>query len=269
MASVNECFQGSACFDLLLDTEKDKLLEERKAKNTNRATKQWVSAFTQYLKEKQAGEINNVTVQTLPKLLEDFYFSLRKQKKKEPKKKRSKLQLSRKNDPDGDSDDTFYKNSSLRSARAALNRHFKSTLGIDIISNEQFIKATEVFQAVSKKGKTEGHGEVKSKKPISDADMSKLLSYFVTNMKGPPNAKLLQEIVLFNIIYYGGRRGHENLREMTKKTFQISRDTDGRQFIHQVIKEFDKNHKEDDFSENNESRIYEMPGETQHLIDSS
>ena len=35
--------------------------------------------------------------------------------------------------------------------------------------------------------------------------MSKLSSYFLENMKeSPPNAKKLQEFVLFNIIYYGG-----------------------------------------------------------------
>ena len=243
-----------------MDSEKEKLLEERKAKNTNRATKLWVSTLSQYLSERKLGNIEEQTVQTLPKILEDFYFSLRKQKKKEPKEGKSKLQLSKRDENDDDNDDKYYKNSSLRSARATLNRHFKASLGVDIIANEAFIKANEIFQAVSKKGKTEGRGEVQSKKPILDEDMSKLSSYFVTNMRGYPNPKLLQEIVLFNVIYYGGRRGRENLRYMTKKTSEIARDADGHQYIHQIVKEFDKNHKEDNLSENNEACIYEMPG---------
>ena len=47
---------------------------------------------------------------------------------------------------------------------------------------------------------------------------------------------------------------------MTKKTFQILQDHDGREYIYQVVKECDKNHKEDDMEESNESRIYANPG---------
>ena len=80
-------------------------------------------------------------------------------------------------------------------------------------------------------------------------------------MNGPPNGKNLQDLVLFNIIYYGGRRGCENLRSVTKETFQIKTDSSGKKYLYQVLKELDKNHKEDDFSSNNEARIYELPGQ--------
>ena len=49
---------------------------------------------------------------------------------------------------------------SLRSGRAALNRYFKGTYGIDIISNKKFIQANKIFQAVTKQGKEEGRGEI-------------------------------------------------------------------------------------------------------------
>ena len=149
----------------------------------------------------------------------------------------------------------------MKSGRAALNRYFKSKHGIDIISNEKFIKANEIFQAVTKQGKEQGCGETKSKAPINDADFKKLNGYFLEKMRGPPNAKNLQEFVLFNIIYYCGRRGRENLRIMTKHTFQIQQDPDGREFIIQVIKECDKNNRQDDLNESNESRIYAIPDE--------
>ena len=113
---------------------------------------------------------------------------------------------------------------------------------------------------MTKQGKEEGRGQIDSKIPISDPDFSKLSSYFQDSMRGPPNPKKLQELVLFNIIFYGGRRGRENLRQMTKETFQIKKDHDGREYIIQVIKECDKNHREGDTSESNEARIYAVPG---------
>ena len=167
------------------------------------------------MKERELSQIDALDVTQLPEILGDFYFSLRKQPKKEPKKK-NRLSLNR---DDSEVEDSFYKNSSLRSARAALNRHFKSTKGVDNIANELFLKTNEIFSAVTKQGKIAGRGEIKSKEAITDPDMSKLSTYFLRNMQGPPNGKLLQEIVLFNVIYNSGRRGRENLRCMTKKNF--------------------------------------------------
>ena len=79
-------------------------------------------------------------------------------------------------------------------------------------------------------------------------------------MKSPPDAKSLQEMVLFYIIYYGGRRGRENLRHMTEDSFRVDEDSDGRKYIHQVKKELTKNHTAKDFDKINEARIYEQKG---------
>ena len=123
-----------------------------------------------------------------------------------------------------------------------------------------FIQANEMLKGVAKVGRKEGRGSTEHKPAISEGDLSKLSEYFMTNMPGPPNAKYLQELVLFNIIYFMGRRGRENLRQMQKNTFQIQRDTDGRHFIKQVIDEHDKNHTENNTKPANEARIYECPG---------
>ena len=78
-----------------------------------------------------------------------------------------------------------------------------------------------MFQAVTRKGKMEGLGGIAQKDAITQEDMDKLSLHFQTSMKSKPNAANLQEIVLFNIIYYTGRRGRENLQKMTKDTFEI------------------------------------------------
>ena len=95
--------------------------------------------------------------------------------------------------------------------RAALNRYFKDKHEIDVISNDKFIQANEAFKAVTNKGKSEGRGEIVHKMPVEDEDMKTLSVYFRRNMVGEPNAIFLQELVLFSVIYFGGRRGRENL----------------------------------------------------------
>ena len=165
-----------------------------------------MATLGQYISEHKLGELKSIDPEKLPEILGDFYFSLCKQKKKEPKTKKSHLQLP-KADKNYQDDDKYYKNSLLKAGRAVLNHHFKAEMGIDIISNSKFIKTNEISQAITKQGKTEGCGEIESKNATNDKDMSKLNTYFITNMQGPPNAKLLQEIVLLNIIYYGGQKG--------------------------------------------------------------
>ena len=129
--------------------QEKKLLQNRKALNTNRATKQWISCLNAFLKERQLPDVDSIDLEQLPQIISDFYFSVRKKKitddGTEPTEKeaaRAKLK--------------HYKNSSLKSGRAALNRYFKGTFGIDIISNQKFIKANEIFQAITKQGKEEG-----------------------------------------------------------------------------------------------------------------
>ena len=236
---------------------KEDLLEESKAKSTNRATEQWTSCFNEYLKQKNKPDIHLIATEDLPQILCDFYPSLKKVRTSKPKLNPS---FAPEANQDNTEEDEEYHNTTLKCIRAALNRFFKASRGIDIISNDKFIPANEIFKALQRKGKKEGRGETENKKPICDVDFQKLSDYFKKNMTEDPNPRNIQEIVLFNIIYYMGRRGHENLRYMTKDTFALAKDSNGRRYIHQVKKELDKNHKEDDFQPNNEARIYEVPG---------
>ena len=150
--------------------------------------------------------------------------------------------------------------------QAALNQYFKEHIGVDIITNEKFIHANEMFHGVTKKGRREGRGDLDHKQPITDEDRAKLTQYFAKNFEGPPSGKLLQEVILFNIIYFMGRRGRENLRNMKKNTFAISQDPDGRKFIYQAVSEHDKNHTEASTSKGNKARIYEQKGKCTNLI---
>ena len=78
---------------------------------------------------------------------------------------------------------------------------------------------------------------------------------FWKRLKTRPNAKNLQEM-LFYIIHQGGHKGRENLQFMTPATFE---DPDGRKYIHQVINEHKKNHKQTDCQPSNQARIHVNP----------
>ena len=101
----------------------------------------------------------------MPELVGEFYFSVRK--------KRSMDESDIRGDTENTSpNDNYYKNSSLKSGRAALNPYFKGKRGLDITSNVNFIQANEIFQAVIQQGKVERRGETCAKIPISDPDIA-------------------------------------------------------------------------------------------------
>ena len=96
---------------------------------------------------------------------------------------------------------------------------------------------------------------------MSDYDINQLMEYFRVSIIADLNPKTLQDVVIFNILYYMCRRGRENLRAMKQYTFAVSQDqVDGRKYIYQAVDEYDKNHNETDTAIANEGRIYEIPG---------
>lgn len=216
---------------------KDEIMKGRKSPSTNKATKVWMKCFNDYLEEKDLPDADTILVDELPNVLSDFYTELRKA------------------DTKGE-----YKTSTLKCIRAAINRHYKETKSLDILSDPRFVASNEMFAGVTKKAKEEGRGETDSRPAIEEDDMKKISAYFEQHLNGPPNPEKLLEMALFTIIYYMCRRGRQNLRSMTKDTFKIDTDSTGQKFIYQAKKEHDKNHRNDDVTPNNQGRIYQQPG---------
>ena len=241
-------------FKAVSESEKEEVLNKRKAQNTNKVTKLWIDCFSDYLHQKQLPQVEDLTAEQLPNILENFYVEVRSQKQV----------VNDNNEPilDKEGNTTFeeYTNNSLRSLHAGFTRYFRLKLQVNIMDNLAFIRANELFQGKMRMNKQEGNGTTKHKQPITEADILKLNNYFRVNMDGPPNGINLQEIILFNIIFYMGRRGRENLRSMKKDTFQIKSDSNGHRYIFQCKDESDKNHDEKDTEDSNQARIYETPG---------
>ena len=109
--------------------------------------------------------------------------------------------------------------------------------------------------------KEAGLGVTCSYPPIENIHLKRIVEYSKEKMLEPPNAKNLQEIMIFYVLFYMCRRGRENLRAMKKSTFVIATDPeDNRRYIYQAVDEINKNHSEYDTSLANDGRIYAIPG---------
>ena len=149
--------------------------------------------------------------------------------------------------------------------RAGLNRWFKANREIDIVGDASFNIANTMFDSIQCKAKTIGKGVVKSTQVVTDEDLQLISTYLLVDHTKQPNPKVLQQCVLFYIMYFFCRRGQENLYEMTVDHFDLAVEPDGTRYIYQAIDEKDKNHTHKDTGETNQARMYEDPGKEIHL----
>lgn len=210
----------------------DRLLSNKDADNTKKATKAALACFTQYLLANDR-ELNFETPQQLNEVLIKFYADARKR------------------------DGSFYKLSALKGLRFGLSRHFQKEMDIDIIKNDVFKKANEIFKAVTVKLKREGLGSVEHTPSLDEVDLRKLYTSRAMNINTPCG---LQNKCWFDIMFFLCRRGRENLRAMNKKTFAIAKDSQGREYIFQATDELDKNHREETDSNVTDAHMYAVPG---------
>ena len=68
-------FKGKSRFDVLDNSAKETLLENRKALNTNRATKQWIACLNDYLSERNLPDVDHLDLDQLPEIIGEFYIS--------------------------------------------------------------------------------------------------------------------------------------------------------------------------------------------------
>ncbi len=159
-------------------------------------------------------------------------------------------------------DGEMYKLQSLKCICTSINRYTKEKHNLDIIANTKFIKANEMFCTVIVQTKKEGKAVTICKPVIEDCDMKIIAEYFNKNHEDDPDPQLLQQNVIFNILYFFMRRGHENLPQMQWDWFKISNDPEsGLSFVKQIHDELDKNYGPNDTKLTNQGRMYEQKGQ--------
>ena len=135
-----------------------------------------------------------------------------------------------------------YSKSSLSSIRAALQRHLTSAphhRTINILTNELFNTANNVFDGSLKRSKRGGKDVSVGHPEISEEDLITLFESDVLTTKDPT---ALQRLIFFQVQYLFCRRGREGLRQLKKDSFAIRVDASGREFISPTANEHEKNH---------------------------
>ncbi|XP_062577122.1 uncharacterized protein LOC134238991 [Saccostrea cucullata] len=218
------------------ESEITKLLDDKDSVSTKRTIKRSVNLFRTFLMEKRgSGEFEGLSKEELNENLRLFYVSIRTKA------------------------GTSLKVSSLNNIKYGLFKYLKDTCKIDV-DGPEFNESKQVYKAALTDMKKKGFGSVDHKPPISTEDLKKLYDSesIVFNVNTPCG---LQNKVWFDLMFYLCRRGRENLRKMTKKTFGIDTDATGREFVYQAIDEADKNHGSNATPDETigEARMYAQP----------
>ena len=206
-----------ARFATVSKNELEKLLADKDAENTKKATKLAVNIFTTYLKEKKIKEPDDK--ESLAAVLKLFYIEARKE------------------------DGTAYSKSTLNSFRFGLNRHYISTRDINIINDPAFNETNKAFGAKCVELKRQGLAKVKHKQPICQEDLQKLYECGIFDISNPVT---LQNKIFFEVMLYFCRRGRQNLRQLKKTDFSVMTDGKGNKYVRKITDELTKNRREND-----------------------
>jgi hypothetical protein len=180
-------------------------------KSTSDQNKRAVNRFRLFLQEnKLCTEFENVPTSILNNYLRLFYASLRKK------------------------DGKLYAPQSLICFRAALHRHLTSpevNRQVNIIAGEEFRRANGVLKSLIGMYLRSGSEKPETFDSIEERDLVKIKDYF----NCPENADdktVLQQRVLYDLLFHFQFRGRENLRFLTKDTFGFDHDSDGTEFVY-------------------------------------
>lgn len=227
-------------FASLTEEDLEGILDQRDAANTTKVIRASINIFNEYLRAKNCAfsEITELDEAETPQdvtTLRKFYGEVRK------------------------TDGSFYAKKSMINLRFGLQKHFLKTRKEDIVNNEQYKPANDIFKAVLVQLKKEGMGNIKHKDSITRDDLRKMYESDCFKLDNPQS---LQNRVFFEFMYYNCNRGRENVREVRKEDFEVNTDTLGRKYIRMKTKRQTKNHRGDDITDHDDKdgRVYENPG---------
>ena len=202
-------------FAAVNETDLDNLLESKDSENTKKIVKRSVIMFREFLGHESC-DFESFSKENLDQKLKLLFASVRTK-----------------------NGQSYLKVSTLHSIKYGLFKFIKDVMKIDVQNDPEFSSSKIMFKAVITDLKKKGYGGTEHKPPISGEDLQLLYKSDVFNIDTTHG---LQKKVWFDLVLYLCRRGRENLREMTKNTFEISKDAQGLEYVFQTHDEMDKNH---------------------------
>ena len=131
-------------------------------------------------------------------------------------------------------DGSYYKTSSMKSIRAAIDRFLRSPphcKQFSIIGDPAFTEANQVLDAfvkdLRKTGKIAG---VVHKKPITKQQIQRLYECGELGPANSTNPAQLQRTVWFYLVLYFGQRGRENQRQMKSNMLVFRKTPQGKEY---------------------------------------
>ena len=170
-----------------------------------------------------------------------------------------------------------YSKCSMINLRAGLNRFLRlppNNRIINLMHNEVFQNANQVFKGQLRRNKSEGKDKSTPRSDIAPEDLDKLYDEYFTPGLESGNTEVLMHKVFFDIMYFTGRRGKEGLRNLTKSSFDIKKSPDGSEFIEITFNETTKRNQGDQISSgydslhNNHAIITEQEGDVRCPVNS-
>ena len=191
--------------------------------------------ITEWLRETNQDEnFEEFSIEKLDQVLKDFYSEVL------------------------NTDGQLYAKSTFVGIRASISRHLRAppfNKPFSLMADKEFHRSNQMFLGMIQKLKREGLDVTKHHSSISEGDLEKLRS---SNVLTTENPKGLLRKVWFDIMLGFGRRGRENQRSFTDKTFAVKLDDRGFKYVEMVVSETTKNHRggltDDDFEKS--PRIY-------------
>lgn len=221
----------------------EQILLEKDSKNTQKATARSVRLFTKYLQEKHMPtDLETYPLNELDNVLGKFYVEARNEKGE------------------------LYKKTAIKTTQYGIQRYLAQKRDIDIIKDREFTSSNKMFQAMSVQLKREGLGGIDHYPPVEEDNLKKI--YDSLDVKDPVS---LQQKVFVDVMLYFGRRGRENLRELKKCDFELSKSTSKQgggdketeyRYIRIKRDELTKNHKDD--SNTAVGKMFEVKGKAKN-----
>lgn len=154
-------------------------------------------------------------------------------------------------------DGSYYSPPSLICVRAALHRYFcLNKPDVNIIGDLRFAKSNRMLKTMVSLYKKSGQPKSKSYPVIEVDDMLKIRTHFDRS-----SPEVLQDEIIFNLIYYFGLRGRETLPHLSKNSIVIDTTSTGKRFLrisHDIISKNAKaSLKQNEYEDLKQARAYE------------
>ena len=137
-------------------------------------------------------------------------------------------------------DEKNYSSQGLVNLRSGVCRYLQGdpfNRIMDLTKDSEFLQANRILKGKQRIRREDGEDTKQSKKWVKHSDLEKMYKFITANRNDPETP---MHKVFLDMVFYTGRRGREGLRKLTKKSFEVKVNEDGRKYIVMTHNESEK-----------------------------